>query len=66
MAHSTMPQEGTSSRLYDHCSGGPVLLPTSSASEGLPGSPPGAHPPGREAVIEKLRMQSAPSPDHPR
>lgn len=43
-----------------------MLLPTSSASEGLPGSPPGAHPPGREAVIEKLRMQSAPSPDHPR
>lgn len=61
LAHSTTPQEETSSRLYEHCSGGPVLLPASSASEGLPGSPPRAHPLG----IEKLRMQSAPSPDHP-
>lgn len=57
LAQSITPQEGTSSQLYPLHPRGPEPLPSSPAHGGLSRAPPGAHPPGGGAVVEKHRMR---------
>lgn len=57
LAQSVTPQEGTSSQLYTLRPRGAEPLPSSPAHGGLSWAPPGAHPPGGEAVVEKHRMR---------